>query len=108
MNKFYILLAVLFYTSNIKAQKQEISLDGLIACSAMKPEPLSDFLKHKGFKAYTDSLGTDLSFLRYSKDKMTRQVIGRSENTSCITISLQTTSQAEYTTWQQEFEKNNF
>jgi hypothetical protein len=107
MNKFYI-LAVLFYISNASAQKQEITLDGLITCSTMKPEPLSEYLKHKGFKAYTDSLNTGLSFLRCSKDKTEKQIIGRSENTACITISLQTTSEAEFLNWQQELQKNDF
>ena len=107
MNKFYI-LAFLFYITGVKAQKQEIPLESLIECTEMQSAPFASYLKHKGFKTFNDTTDSGTSFLRFNKDKSTKQVIERQENTATVTISFQTTSQAEFLNWQEELQKNNF
>ena len=108
MNKFYLFL-LLFYVNTVNGQKQEITLENLIACSNMQPESFASYVRHKGFKTSSDSsLNTCFSFLRSNKNKSMNQLIERRENEDSIIITFQTTNQSEFLSWKQELQKNQF
>lgn len=109
MNKIYYTILLLLQIIIVKAQKQEITFENLLACSNMPSESFTRFVKHKGFKTITDSsMHTGYTFLRTNKDKSLRQVIGRRETKDTVVITFQTTNQLEFSNWQQELQKIQF
>jgi hypothetical protein len=107
MYKFYTVLLLLL-SIELYAQKSDISISALVECTFMPQEGFGKYVSNKGFINVAAVSKNALVYERSQRNKSLKHILERQDLADTVSVMLQTTSHAEFTSWRQELQKSGF